>query len=104
MVDKPLIVKIDEPSEVGLAAIPLVFSVEKNNMGDLVFGSFFKLTNFSSDQVTFIHSVAHLAATTCFAPILLDLPNYVWITKSRDRSVEVASRNMQVIVDKPRIG
>ena len=93
--------QIDKTKQVRLANRPLCLSIQENNMRNSDSSTFLIVPQFSTYQTTFIDSITHLASSTCYAPVFLDLPYHSRICQAWNRAIQVSCRNMQSLLTAP---
>ncbi len=93
-IDESLVQQIYESRQIRLPVTPLIPSVHEHNVIDSQISPFLKLAEFSTNEVTLIHGITHLAAAICLSPVFLDLPNHKRVCESTYSTVEVPRRDV----------
>ena len=109
MVNQALVEQINEPPQVCHAGQPLIFAVREDDVQDAPVQRrhLLEVPQLAPDQVALVHGVAHLAPAAGLAPVLLDLPDQLWIGERGHGTVQVAGGDMQSVLhapDAPRRG
>src|ERR1022692_225025 len=70
-------------------------------MFDVQVCSLLKISQLPPDEGALVDSIAHFAAAAGGSPVFLDFPDQKWIDQARNRTVEIARRDVQLLVGHP---